>query len=85
MEMFESSTKGALWTGSKGPSETHGRGSRRFRLAAHLPQTGTWCPSGRPTGCRLLLPQPQSRSSGPGPLRAGATCVGEGGPGPGVA
>lgn len=34
MEMFESSTNGALWTGSKGPSETHGGGHAVSATAA---------------------------------------------------
>ena len=54
MEMFESSTNGALWTGSKGPSETNVHHAPPPPIR---PQTGS---SGRTSAATCLLPQPQS-------------------------
>ena len=82
MEMFESSTNGALWTGSQGPSETNGGGHAVSATAAPSGlRQGPGVPPGGPPAATSLLPQPQSRSSSPCPLGAGATCGGRAGPG----
>ncbi|XP_027375046.1 voltage-dependent calcium channel gamma-4 subunit isoform X1 [Bos indicus x Bos taurus] len=80
--MFESSTNGALWTGSKGPSETNGGGHAAFTTAAPSGlKQGPGVPPEGPPAATSLLPQPWSRVLQTLPTGCRSHLAGEGGGG----
>lgn len=80
--MFESSTNGALWTGSKGPSETNGGGHAAFTTAAASGlKQGPGVPPEGPPAATSLLPQPWSRVLQTLPTGCRSHLAGEGGVG----